>query len=881
MSRKYSVLFVALAFVVAMAAGAWAWTIPTFSGADQTSVPNTEALDAVGVSLDYDGTEYGTWTAEPRWASRDITAATEICVSASSVNPISDEAFVFSADNPEFGASGLSIDGILLYAGRATREVPLTFSADSSGVGGARFTLNGFTFLGGSSTFDVFSDDGRVSNVFRFAGTPCEGGTCNTFYHTEMTVASRDQSGAGYTLISSDMGIFTYIPCGDYEKEWQVFPFGRSVLPYDMVRYGDAVTGTNALDLGYYVVERSLYDMNQGTNQVEVLAERILNKSGTIASADWNHFDWLPLGEETHNATGFLRRSADVQHARAMVDTTYLMHQDWDTNRTDTFGYTWYSWVNVADPTNYTIFAGETYGSATNARVNIPAGFARYYAHSADVTVPLEMCFTGDTFCQTLTIVPQIWSEDAVCATNNVTDGCFTFTSMSADASVVTDLATWTGIASPTFVADSLACGGNCEGTINYFADYVATAEPWVSLANCGSLCQAASVDVLLSNATCNDDNMDIFLAKVNFNLRPFRICDDQVRLDIATALAKLTDPANKPDNLGPVDAFLNNAAFDASLGNDLDIVVVGSDGKYYELSEMAKANSFVDPSKDYQGLKNFFDVWATTPTQSVAEAWGTGALTVSSTVDLSFYVAIVDGNAPEGEDPVQVKKGYFLIYAGEGNSYMSYFAAMANFDPTCGTTPTPTPVVPQMTVSSSPSGTTEAATCSTFTKESFGTDAWTAILAALEITDESAYTFSLSGVDCLDSTTSGLTAAQDVTFAVTYEDGVTTAGDAVTGRMVFVYNVTDSKYDMLPEVASEVSIATEQTKNTVIAEGSKYDANEATDALKVGFSLVSVVATPVNTPTTAPSSGGGSGCSFGFAPLALVLLAPLALLKK
>jgi Synergist-CTERM protein sorting domain-containing protein len=359
------------------------------------------------------------------------------------------------------------------------------------------------------------------------------------------------------------------------------------------------------------------------------------------------------------------------------------------------------------------------------------------------------------------------------------------------------------------------------------------------------------------------------------------------VRANITAAVAKLgADPFNKPFNVAPADALLNPASVDATLGAGLDIVAVLPDGTSANLVELAKANEYLNATVGYQGIKNYFEVWAE-QNMSVWEAWG------NSTVDnrevfLSFHVAIVNGNAPEGQSAIQAKKGYFLIYAGDVNEslsnqvagYRTFYALMSGYK---GGEPTPTPIpVPSMTIASTPAGTTEAATCSTFTKESFDADTWTAILAALEITDESAYTFSLSGVDCLDSTTSGLTAAQDVTFTVTYEDGVTAAGDAVTGRMVFVYNVTDSKYDMLPEVPSEVSIATEQTKNTVIAEGSKYDANEATDALKVGFSLVSVVATPVSaTPTTAPSSGGGSGCSFGFAPLALVLLAPLALLKK
>jgi len=944
-SRKYSVLFVALAFVVAMAVSASALSIPSYTGRDQTATPNQTNIDIVGVSIDQltPGAN-GRYTAQPLWWSGDVednNRGLVVRVRSHDVpTNLSEDYLGFAlADNTPYeilAGSGtfttskdISADAVLLYLGRGVRDVAVTFSADSTDN---RAKLLSFRLTQGTvfnrtmtATRSEFWPDQPLSGIsadqFELAGTVCAAGDCNTFFRDLMQVWSGDlvnSASAARRMISSDLSMFFYMPCGDFVKDWQVYnrlPYDvatratagagdlDTVYPQDMVRYSNSVAFDHNLVLGPYVVEKYRAGSALAANDLpDVLVERILNQSGASMSADLRlpadgttYFNWRSLGQQRYAQDGFRAISVDLRPQGAVQDTAYLRFQEWDTNRTDAFGYTWYTWFGTTD-------AGTAYKDAkgvsiaAGALLDLAPGFARYYIYSADETGNIEMCFTehgvagGERFCQETTIDPQIWVKDG-CITGddyNWAD-CFGAVTMSADNSVRSDLATWTGITAPVFTTESDACG-SCAGQITLRTDVNTLREPFASLNACegSTVCLGASLDVTITgDPSCSYNLEDIQLTRLTFKVAPQRICDETVRANVAAAVAKLGDnPLNKPENVAPADAFLNPASVDATLGAGLDVVVVLPDGTKANLVELAKANEYLDATLGYQGIKNYFEVWAE-QNMSVWEAWK-HSVVANREVFLSFHVAIVNGDAPEGQAAIQAKKGYFLIYAGDANeslanmvpAYRTFYALMTGFDPNCGDTPTPTPV-PAMTVTSDPSGSTEAVDCATFTKESFSSEAWAAILTALGVTDENAYTFSFSGVDCLTSDVASLTAGQSVAYTVTYDDGIASAGTGTTARNVFVYNVADGVYDLLPEVASEVSIATEQTKNAVIAEGSEYDANEAADALQVGFSLVSGTATPISTPTSAPSGGGSSGCSFGFAPLALLLLAPLALLRK
>jgi len=967
-SRKYSVLFVALALVAAMAAGAWATSIPSFSGADQTSQPGTMNIDVVGVQVDKatcspdantagrkaNGDSLTTidpYTARPVWWSEDVTVngvgpvvmpasedANGVMAGSTVESPFG---FVMSGEVelvgyavtmhvPVTSQDAANADGLLFYLGRGVREVPMVFSGDSTDVRwgadpfevSADFNLLGSTVFGTSnnSWFTDFSpsEDLRVDQTLKLTGTVCAGGECNTVFSERMAVWENDGTDrADSKICSGDLSMFFYVPCGDYVKDWQVYNRLNdtcwddrnlmTVYPQDMVRYSNNVVGTHELHVGPYVVE-TYAGYPSTTGRVDFLVERILNQSGASVMADLRveadgttYFNWLPAGQWAYGETQF--RNITVADL-SPVDTAYLDFQEWDVNRTDAYGNTWYTWTYTTDPaaTNYRDAKGQTI-TAAGKYLDLAPGFARYYMYSADETEEIELCFVDadarEDLCQATTIEPQLWFNAEWCASenhsvsgcgmNNECGQCFSAVVMSADENVRADLAGWTGIEAPEFTAENTACG-SCEGEmIQRLDENNYLHEPFASLNACegSTVCWGASLDVVICDPICDYDLKDIHLTRVTFKIAKNRICDPEVEANITAAIAKLgDDPANKPLNVAPADAILNPASVDATLGAGLDIVVILPDGTKANLVELAKANEYLDATLGYQGIKNYFEAWAQA-NMSVWEAWNKPSNTDDDEILVSCHVALVNGDAPEGQAAIQAKKGYFLIYTGKSAGtlanplpgYLTYFALMTGFDPNCGAvTPTPIPE-PELIVTSDPSGTSTAVDCATFTKESFSPEAWAAILDALEITNESAYTFSFSGVDCLSSDVAGLTAEQDVTFTVTYEDGIASASSAVTGRNVFVYSVTDAVYDLLPEVAEEVSIATEQTKTTVIAEGSEFDANEAVDALQVSFSLVSVTATA--NPTTTPSSGGGSGCTFGFAPLALLLLAPLALLKK
>lgn len=954
MSRKYSVLFVALAFVVAMAAGAWAWSIPTFSGADATNVANGTNIDVVGVSLDKDGKECKTWMATKVFWSSDITnngVGSRLLVavvsndSGDSTNFLSDDLVVIamrgytgvnaftglgdptpSRDIYAAASRDAGPDGALFYLGRGVRQLPFTFatSVDSKDtppeVGGLSFRLTQGGVFNSSmtTTFGVFNGSTAGApfaqwsdDIFELGGTVCAGGKCETFFRDVMQVWSGDLTATPSTawrLVSNDLNFFYYMPCGDFVKDWQVYDYygyqpthaavgpalrypsvNQTVFPQDMVRYGD-VEGTQSLKLGYYVVNVT----NNEAGIPDVIVERVLNQTGASVSADLRlpadgtrYFNWKALGQSQYNENGYRDIRADVRDANQGSDTAYLRYQEWDDNRTDAFGYTWYTWYGTTDGT--TAYDDvDLVDFPQGEPLDLAPGFARYYVYSADETSAIEMCFKndGEAICQETTIVPQIWTADGNwCISHDVNSAdCFMVWTESADAAVLADVAGWTGITTPGMTVDTDACG-TCAGQMHLRTDVNTALAPFNTLG--GTVCLGASLDVSIQGAVCGYDLKDVHFARVLIELAPDRVCDATAKANITAAVNKLADPVNKPLNVCPADAFLNPVSVDSTLTYGLDVVAIAGDGTSKNLVDLAKANDFVAAAELNQGIKNYFSVRATQQ-ESVWEAWN-DSRAEGYEVLLSFYVAIVNGDAPAGQDAIQAKKGYFLIYAGDANEsltnqvpgYLTYFALMTGYTEN-PVTPTPTPA-PVLTVTADPAITTSAVVeCATdFDKALFTEAAWTEILSTLGIAaaDEANYTFSYTGSACEEDTVAGLTAGQDVTFTLSYDDGLAAA--ATTAKVPFVYNTSEAKYDVIA-AASETSIATAQTKVWTIAEGSVYDQEvNVAGELKVGFHLVAVTATPVTTPTTAPSSGGGSGCSFGFAPLALLLLAPLALLRK
>ena len=82
-------------------------------------------------------------------------------------------------------------------------------------------------------------------------------------------------------------------------------------------------------------------------------------------------------------------------------------------------------------------------------------------------------------------------------------------------------------------------------------------------------------------------------------------------------------------------------------------------------------------------------------------------------------------------------------------------------------------------------------------------------------------------------------------------------------------------------EIIAPDSVAgTSRSFRFTVADNETKDGNGVSGAVRTEYYLVRVAANAPTTPTS--GGGGGGGCSaFGFATLALLLLAPLSLLRR
>lgn len=528
----------------------------------------------------------------------------------------------------------------------------------------------------------------------------------------------------------------------------------------------------------------------------------------------------------------------------------------------------------------------------------------------------------GD-FCEFTEITYRRWNEQPVCAQICEDDQffdddeCWIYTPMSVDA------ATWVEVQAAaseidwddvdTFGLASEDCDYVCGGTLGWFHNEESNKikEKLAAIGDPGDVCLETEFGLQLTDfRNCNPAD-GVLPIKVEFLLRKDQVCCDTAEIeDILDRLGAhricgennqdvyvddrgrewTMDQINEIANLGPVDAFLSKSGVDR-----LQVLFMAEDGSLFNLVDLAEEYAFPfngDHEKadfPWLGVKNFFRVWPQTLSDktpkpvremlSVKEAWRN-----NEQLEFSFYAVFVDETPDDGQW-VKASNGYFVIYTGEPNGSDKLLDARVAV--ACGyggSQPTPEPKDPEiLSITSDPQGTETDADCASddeLTEDSFSDAAWTEILKALNISadDEGDYEYTVTCKDCDDYVVS-LDAGLSLDVKVTYEEGEP-APAAGTYRSVFVKDVVNSLYDVL--AAEELTIAVEKDVQGVIYEGGAYDADASGDTLKAGFCLLEVVATPKTvTPTTTPSSGGGSGCSFGFAPLALLLLAPLALLKK
>jgi Synergist-CTERM protein sorting domain-containing protein len=526
-----------------------------------------------------------------------------------------------------------------------------------------------------------------------------------------------------------------------------------------------------------------------------------------------------------------------------------------------------------------------------------------------------------ENFCEYTEIGYRHWWERPVCdkiCKEDVffdDDECWIYTPMNVD------LATWVEVFDFVNVASDDVdyfqdCDYTCGGVLGWYhddqarniKDYLKVEDPDAHV------CLETEFGLQVTELSCNPDT-GIIPIKVEFLLRE----EDQVccndaktairnKLDLLGAKRVCSEPGtvsyrgdgdteDRPigdfANLAPVDAFLSEGG-----GDLLQLIFMGRNGVPYDLVKIAN-DYFEGDSANYPwlGAKNFFRVWPQTLVSgdvtdddydremlSVKEAWLGG-----EQLEFSFYAVFVGADPAPGGDYVVARSGYFVIYTGapdpqndETRMIDGKVAVVCNWDGGVSPTPPPAKTPEIVSITSDPQGSVTDVACVSddeLTKDSFSDAAWTSILTALSISDEDDYLYDVTCKDCDDYVVS-LDAGLSLDVKVTYEEGEP-APAAGTYRSVFVKDVANSLYDVL--AAEELAIAVEKDVQGVIFEGGDYDADASDDTLKAGFCLLQVVATPkTDTPTTTPSGdGGSSGCSFGFAPLALLLLAPLALLRK
>jgi Synergist-CTERM protein sorting domain-containing protein len=296
---------------------------------------------------------------------------------------------------------------------------------------------------------------------------------------------------------------------------------------------------------------------------------------------------------------------------------------------------------------------------------------------------------------------------------------------------------------------------------------------------------------------------------------------------DITAALNKLPAVGQ-----GPVDAFFSVM----TLGKQLD---KNDASTWKNLVEIASSAGTA------QGIKNFFHLWPSQDkTYSVKAAWA-----ADKELELAFYVVFVDG-VPSDGNYVKAQDGYFVIFDGTADHKISDPLALMT---PWSAEPTPTPGTEFVTF------------------EGFTNDEWTVVTLSDDEQDAAKAKLPdgfLVGSQTYANTVNGAIDSSDVDMIVT--------ADAETAAVV--KNVSGDWVLQTETTASDFSLAAQKT--FAFADGGEYDQDGAVDGSITLSAFVCTQATPTSTPT--PGGGGSSGgCNAGFAPLALLLLAPLAVLLK
>lgn len=656
-------------------------------------------------------------------------------------------------------------------------------------------------------------------------------------------------------LVSTDVGVmlsadvYVYIPCEGYDKRWQFLPTTEDpYLTYahkdDMVIFDEAIgtTGHTALkhtlDLGPFVVEMD----KTATFQRDWVVESLYNKfpyyaaavDGTVEPLGTNSHDWLVVAEfPSFTATSYKQRFMyQFDTLLAPFDPTITVSGD------AVIG----AWNGLGQPVQYLALNDRPAISIDVANMkDLAPGMSMYFglpALSFD-NHPRYMVYANfnyewkelvERFCQTTVMDPQIWIETECIDFTNTDDPCagagkiFKLHGMTFESAVKAKVAEAMGLT----VSDLFdVCVEACEPTTTLDCNLLRV------IPNPPA---ADTVVFKAANFTITPKSDSVPEGKELIS--PLRVAvyfkRSEIALKAASVATALDDAfATVPDvNRGPVDALF-------------DVLTLGKQIDKDDAASWKNLKTIAVNAGTPMGLKNFFRFWPSSgKDMSVKDAWA-----ADEEMELAFYVVFADGVPADGEY-VKALDGYFVIYDGVADKIITDPLGLM------------TPWSAEPTVTPTPAeGVAYKGLVEPFTQEALSDEEKA---AAEEKLPEGKVRSSTLGAD---------------TVAGDLADGGTSAVVEVTAYSSYsvIAMKTDGTWEALAlPTASDFALAA--VDEYEIADGGDYDLSD--EAGKVEFKVAVCKLADAPTPTTG-GGGGGGGCNAGFAPLALLLLAPLAVLLK
>ncbi|WP_300525917.1 Synerg-CTERM sorting domain-containing protein [Aminiphilus sp.] len=673
---------------------------------------------------------------------------------------------------------------------------------------------------------------------------------CDQIYKNKLIVEvwSADQGAdpAGIiTTVSAD--IYVYIPCEGYDKRWQFLPTTEDpYLTYahkdDMVIFDKAIGTTghaalkHTLDLGPFVVEMD----KTATFQRDWVVESLYNKfpyyaaavDGTVEPLGTNSHDWLVVAEfPSFTATSYKQRFMyQFDTLLAPFDPNILVDEPAAPIATWNGDGDVVQYLALNDRPAFTIDGANPKDLAPGMSMyfGLPAlSFDNHPRYMVYANFNYEWKELVERFCQTTVMDPQIWIETECIDFTNTDDPCagagkiFKLHGMTFESAVKAKVAEAMGLA----VSDLFdVCVEACEPTTTLDCNLLRV------IPNPPA---ADTVVFKAANFTITPKSDSVPEGKELIS--PLRVAvyfkRSEIALKAASVATALDDAfATVPDvNRGPVDALF-------------DVLTLGKQIDKDDAASWKNLKTIAVNAGTPMGLKNFFRFWPSSgKDMSVKDAWA-----ADEEMELAFYVVFADGVPADGEY-VKALDGYFVIYDGVADKIITDPLALM----TPWSTITPTPA----------EGVAYKGLVEPFTQE------------ALSDEEKAAAEEKLPEGKVCSSTLGADTVAGDLA------DGGTSAVVEVTAYSSYsvIAMKTDGTWEALAlPTASDFALAA--VDEYEIADGGDYDLSD--EAGKVEFKVAVCKLADAPTPTTG-GGGGGGGCNAGFAPLALLLLAPLAVLLK